>query len=120
MPRQIVRVITPGTVGEELVLVAGEKNFLLAGTPDAEGFSLAALDGSTGEFIATSIGGLAAMREEVARIAPREMLVPPGLDALKAIGAGLQIPLTELGSDSFDADAARGLLVTRFGLQAAP
>ena len=30
MPRQIVRVITPGTVGEETVLVAGEKNFLLA------------------------------------------------------------------------------------------
>ena len=30
MPRQIVRVITPGTVGEETVLAAGEKSFLLA------------------------------------------------------------------------------------------
>ncbi len=30
MPRQIVRVITPGTVGEETVLVADEKNFLVA------------------------------------------------------------------------------------------
>ena len=120
MPRQIVRVITPGTVGEELVLVAGEKNFLLAAAPDAEGFAIAALDVSTGEFIATRIGGIAALREEIARLAPREMVVPAGLDVLKAIGAGLQIPMTELGADSFDADAARGLLVGRFGLQAAP
>jgi DNA mismatch repair protein MutS len=120
MPRRIVRVITPGTVGEELVLIAGEKNFLLAAAPDAEGFALAALDVSTGEFIATRIGGLAAMREEVARIAPREMIVPSGLDVLKVIGAGLQIPMTELVTDSFDADSARALLVARFGLQAAP
>src|SRR5258708_39114101 len=106
MPRQIVRVITPGTVGEELVLVAGEKNFLLAAAPDAEGFAIAALDLSTGEFIATRIGGLAALSEEIARIAPRELVVPAGLDTLKAIAAGLQLPLTELGADHFDADAA--------------
>ena len=43
MPRQIVRVITPGTVGEELVLIAGEKNFLLAAVPDGDGFALAAI-----------------------------------------------------------------------------
>ena len=30
MARRIVRVITPGTVNEELVLSADEKNFLLA------------------------------------------------------------------------------------------
>jgi DNA mismatch repair protein MutS len=120
MPRQIVRVITPGTVGEELVLVAGEKNFLLTAAPDAEGFAIAALDLSTGEFIATRIGGLAALREEIARIAPREMIIPAGLDVLKAIAAGLQVPMTELGADHFDADAARTLVVARFGLQAAP
>ena len=34
MARHIVRVITPGTVGEETVLVAGEKNFLLAVMPE--------------------------------------------------------------------------------------
>src|SRR5438132_14312845 len=30
MPRQIVRVITPGTVGEEMVLTAAEKSYLVA------------------------------------------------------------------------------------------
>ena len=36
MPRQIVRVITPGTVGEEMVLTAAEKSYLVAVT-GAEG-----------------------------------------------------------------------------------
>jgi DNA mismatch repair protein MutS len=120
MPRQIVRVITPGTVGEELVLIAGEKNFLLAAAPDGDGFALAAIDVSTGEFIATRIGALAGLREELARIAPREMVVPAGSDTLKAVGADLHYPLTEMDGDSFDADAAHSLLVNRFGLQAAP
>src|SRR4029077_4044355 len=102
------------------VLVAGEKNFLLAATPDDEGFAIAALDLSTGEFIATRIGGWPAVREAIARIAPREMIIPAGLDLLRAIAAGLQLPLTERGADHFDADAARTLLVARFGLQAAP
>ncbi len=120
MPRHIVRVITPGTVGEETVLIAGEKNFLLAAAPAADGFALAAIDVSTGEFIATRIGGLAGLREELARIAPREMVVPEGLDALKALAADLRCPLTELGGDNFDADAAQTVLVSRFGVQSVP
>src|ERR1700720_4424177 len=42
MPRQIVRVITPGTVGEETVLAALEKSFLLAlGADGARGGGVA-------------------------------------------------------------------------------
>jgi DNA mismatch repair protein MutS len=119
MPRQIVRVITPGTVGEELVLVAGEKNFLLAAATDGEAFALAAIDVSTGEFIVTRIGALAGLREEISRIAPREMVIPSGIDTLKVMAADLHCPLTELAGDAFDAGAAQTLLVERFGLQAA-
>ena len=60
MPRQIVRVITPGTVGEETVLTADEKNFLLALTAGTSGFALAAIDVSTGEFIVAPIHSLRA------------------------------------------------------------
>src|SRR5580693_8046140 len=56
MPRQIVRVITPGTVGEEMVLTAAEKNYLVAVTgAENIGFALAALDVSTGEFLVTQM-----------------------------------------------------------------
>src|SRR5207253_37608 len=57
MPRQIVRVITPGTVGEEQVLVADEKSFLVAIAADTSGCGLAAIDVSTGEFLVTRIAG---------------------------------------------------------------
>jgi DNA mismatch repair protein MutS len=76
MPRQIVRVITPGTVGEETVLIAGEKNYLAAITPDAGGgFAVAVLDVSTGEFLMTRLAHLRALQEELARLAPREILL---------------------------------------------
>src|SRR5262245_62366495 len=44
VPRQIVRVITPGTVGEEMVLTAAEKSFLVAIARGEKSFGLAALD----------------------------------------------------------------------------
>src|SRR5208282_55029 len=76
MPRQIVRVITPGTVGEEMVLTAAEKSYLVAVTrAEGDGFALAALDVSTGEFLATQAREALALREEIARIAPREIVV---------------------------------------------
>src|SRR5262249_12135655 len=37
MPRQVVRVITPGTVGEEQVLTAAEKSYLVAVTAVGRG-----------------------------------------------------------------------------------
>ena len=81
MPRQIVRVITPGTVSEETVLASSEKSFLLALGADGVGeggFALAAVDVSTGEFLATRIAGATGVREEIARIAPREIIAPKG------------------------------------------
>jgi len=76
MPRQIVRVITPGTVGEETVLIAGEKSYLAAIAPDAAGgFAVAVLDVSTGEFLMTRLAHLRALQEELARLAPREILL---------------------------------------------
>jgi DNA mismatch repair protein MutS len=115
MPRQIVRVITPGTVGEETVLVAGEKNFLLALSAGGEGFALAALDVSTGEFIVTRIGGVAGVREEVARLAPREAVIPKDEDRLAPILAELKCPHTHLDQEAFDPGAARARLAGRFG-----
>src|SRR5260370_40888945 len=74
MPRQIVRIITPGTIGEETVLVADAKNFLLAIASDAAGFGFAALDASTGEFLFAWIPGIASAHDELSRLATRELI----------------------------------------------
>jgi DNA mismatch repair protein MutS len=115
MPRQIVRVITPGTVGEETVLTADEKNFLLALSAGTNGFALAAIDVSTGEFIVARIHSLTSIREEVARIAPREVIAPKGSERLQPLLAELRVPTTALEASAFDGAAARESLLRRFG-----
>jgi DNA mismatch repair protein MutS len=140
MPRHIVRVITPGTVGEETVLVAGEKNFLLAVMPEyravaserdtheadatagqrrdsaiVTSYAIAALELSTGEFIATSLNSLASLHEEAARIAPRELIAPDTGTSLDELAAELDCTLSLIDSQFFDQTRAREILTRYFG-----
>jgi len=144
MPRHIVRVITPGTIGEETVLVAGEKNFLLAVIPEyrltaadqaapesgarAAGgchdstvisYAIAALELSTGEFIAARLDNLAALREEAARIAPRELILPNNGSSLDALATELGCTLSVIDSEFFEQTRAREILQRHFGEKAA-
>jgi DNA mismatch repair protein MutS len=114
MPREIVRVITPGTVGEEIVLTASEKSYLLAIAADERGYAIAALDVSTGEFIATAMREAAALREEVARLAPREIIVAPAADDIRAALGDHSAPLTALDATDYAQDSSRAALLVRF------
>ncbi|MBI4238322.1 MAG: DNA mismatch repair protein MutS [Deltaproteobacteria bacterium] len=77
--RDVVRVITPGAVLDAEGLNAREHNYLAALVVDHARYGLAVIDISTGEFRATEFGSLAAAREEIDRIGPRELLVPSEL-----------------------------------------
>jgi DNA mismatch repair protein MutS len=120
MPRRIVRVITPGTVGEETVLVPGEKNFLVAIAPESEqGFGLAAVDVSTGEFIASVAHDGVALTEEISRLDSREIIASRSLQdgpcGLEQSGR----MITWLDPERFDAVAARAKLENYFGASCA-
>src|SRR5215472_8928246 len=117
MPRQIVRVITPGTIGEETVLIAGEKSYLAAITPDAaEGFAVAVLDVSTGEFLMTRLAHLRALQEELARLAPREILLVGTDPELKPLLEDWSsVTVLQRGGDTLE---DRGALTRRFGEEA--
>jgi DNA mismatch repair protein MutS len=116
MPRNIVRVITPGTVSEEMVLTAAEKSYLLA-ISEANGgaIALAALDVSTGEFLATRVGGAATLAEEIARLSPREIAIVGATDSLKSVLASVAAATTTLDTEKYSPDASRALLAQRFG-----
>ena len=115
MPRQVVRVITPGTVGEEMVLVADQKNFLVALAPDGDGCALAAVNVSTGEFLATGLASPLGAREEIARIAPREIIIPQDAPWLRSILENLRLTITELDQSAYEIQRVREILVRRFG-----
>ncbi len=116
VPRRIVRIITPGTVNEELVLSADEKSFLVAVMPSGGAFAIAALDVSTGEFLATRVAHSTVLQEEITRLAPREILAPlHGLGMPEDVLSNVRCPVTRLDAAQFDAAEARAALARRFG-----
>ncbi len=84
--REVVRVITPGTVVESEMLSEDKPNYLMAifpvGDSDSGGWTMAGLayaDISTGEFATTQLSGdnaAVAVLEELGRLNPREVLIP--------------------------------------------
>src|SRR6267142_1906098 len=80
--REVVRVVSPGTLTDANVLDAREPAFLMAVSPfkhPALQFGVALLDLSTGEFTAAEYGGADAAQllgDEIAMIKPREIVVP--------------------------------------------
>ena len=75
VPREVVRVITPGLVTERDCLDATTNNWLAALHLEASGVGIALLDLSTGELLAAKVADLAALLGELALRAPREVLV---------------------------------------------
>ena len=117
--RDVVRVITPGTVIEQNLLPHHANNFLVAVCQGPDAWGLAAADLSTGEFQVTELAGPARgmrLAEELARLGPREVLVSePARDAVQELtGAGL--PLTVLDAWKFDELSARQRLQEHLGV----
>ena len=72
--REVVRVITPGTVTAAEALDARGNNFLAALCQGRDSFGLAVTDITTGEFRCTELAEEAALLDEIGRIQPSELL----------------------------------------------
>lgn len=121
--REVVRVVTPGTITEDSLLDARRNNYLAAlaqsGGSDGQ-FALAWLDLSTGEFglTETTPAGLAA---DLARVSPRELVLPEGLLAraeMRAVFEQLDTALSPLPSARFDSQAGERRLKAALGVSA--
>ncbi|MBS0640086.1 MAG: DNA mismatch repair protein MutS [Proteobacteria bacterium] len=77
--REVVRVITPGTVTEEALLEAGRPNLLVAIARDTSGLGVAWIDVSTGLFETSAVAS-AELLSLLGRLEPVEVLAPDGLD----------------------------------------
>ena len=73
--RAVVRIITPGTILSESVLDEKTANYLVAVFEDKQGFGLAYTDISTGEFSATKMESFNALKNEIQRLNPAELLL---------------------------------------------
>jgi DNA mismatch repair protein MutS len=119
--RDVIRVVSPGTVLEDSMLQGKENNFLVSIFKSGEGYGLAAVDISTGEFLATEFKGKDAgkkLRSEVVRYSPAECLVSPELGCAgfeKLLEGDVGCTVTEAKPGYFEAGEARGVLSARLG-----
>ncbi len=118
--RDVVRIITPGTVIESSMLDEKAPNYIVSLFKDAGIVGLAAVDVSTGEFRVTAVEDRAsALLDELTRLGPSEILV--NTDMLLAVGPDspyrklLSWPSAALPEDAFAPDAALRSLGGRFG-----
>jgi DNA mismatch repair protein MutS len=74
--RQVVRVVTPGTVTDDALLEERRDTLLAAVCPGTDGFGLAWLELSSGRFHALQAAGEEALAAELERLRPAELLVP--------------------------------------------
>src|SRR6186713_1599789 len=116
--REVVRVVSPGTLTDAGYLDAREPAFLLALAPmqPGPGFGVALLDLSTGEFSATEYAGAegkAALADELAVLRPREILAPAGFDEAAALlqTARSEARLTSAEPWTFEYESARRTLL---------
>ena len=110
--RQVVRVVTPGTVIEDAILEQKANNYLAAVIVEGDQAGLAYVDITTSEFATTQIG-LQQLPFELGRLAPSELLVSEAdEEPLSSDGA----MVTPLPPDSFHHQWARESLLDHFGV----
>ena len=98
--RDVVRLVTPGTLTEDTLLDARRHNFLAAFSTVRDDSALPWVDISTGMFSVMTCPPVK-LGPELARLAPREVLIPDESEFFDVIEESGAAP-TELGRSSFD------------------
>jgi DNA mismatch repair protein MutS len=125
--REVVRVLSPGTLTDAGYLDAREPAFLMALVPamprqDGVAYGAALLDLSTGEFATAEYPGGAgnrALADELAILRPREIVVPAGFNEPSALVSELRLPARMTVADgwTFDFESARAALLAQLRTQ---
>ena len=115
-PREIVRVVTPGTVMENDMLSSDTNNYLLTVYLGENKAGVCWADISTGEFNRTTIDAQLGLRlnDLLLRIAPAEILCNPAMKAysrnLSAVKYGGLSEFRQLDESEYDPDKAREII----------
>lgn len=119
--REVVRILTPGTVVEDHLLEERANNYLVAVARAGGRWGLAAADCSTGELMVTEFSGDGAreeVAEEVSRLQPAEVLAAEDSEEaalLAPLLAGWRGLLTTRGPDASLTETAADVLTRHFG-----
>ena len=108
--RDVVRVVTPGTIIEPAMLETKANNYLVSVVVEGEEAGVAYVDITTSEFSTAQLPATS-VQSELERLRPSELLVPQGFDFSDFPP---NVSLTHLDAQWFDLDVAREALLDHF------
>lgn len=111
--RQVVRVMTPGTISDEALLDERRDNLLAAVAHHKDQFGIATLDIGSGRFLVLEVSDTESLQSELQRLNPAELLVDDGFPHPELLqqckGVRQRQPW------EFEQDTARRQLTDQFG-----
>ena len=117
--RDIVRVVTPGTLMEANMLEEGSNNYICSLCPAGERCGLAFADISTGSVLVTEVSGEMAAINELGKYAPHEVIYAEELPQLRSVVGFLKVRLccaAQAGDrDAYTEETAKKLVTEQFG-----
>ena len=116
--RDIVRVVTPGTLMEANMLEEGSNNYICSLCPAGERCGLAFADISTGSVLVTEVSGEMAAINELGKYAPHEVIYAEELPQLRSVVGFLKDRLccaAQAGDrDAYTEETAKKLVTEQF------
>lgn len=117
--RDIVRVVTPGTLMEANMLEEGSNNYICSLCPAGECCGLAFADISTGSVLVTEVSGEMAAINELGKYIPHEVIYAEELPQLRSVVGFLKDRLccaAQAGDrDAYTEETAKKLVTEQFG-----
>ena len=105
--REVIRVVTPGTITAEGALEEGKNNFLASVYYGADRFGICVADISTGAFLVTEAESIKQLSDELNRYHPAEVILNHGFDMSGAqkeqLGGNAALSVT-YPEDFYDSD----------------
>lgn len=118
--RQVIRIVTPGTVIDEQMLDSFDNNYISAISLSSDCIGLAWMDVTTGEFYVSQFSTESEMLSEVFRIHPSEIIISDSSDAnFVTTGLKQEIPnavITRVDPSRFDSETCVRVLCDHFNV----
>jgi len=114
--REVVRVVSPGTLTDSTYLDSRRSSFLMAIVRTSDRYGAAIIDVSTGEFTAAEYRGqdaLQSLADEISVLQPRELVVSNESSIVESLPeiTRLKVPVTATEPWNFETEAARRTLL---------
>jgi len=114
--REVIRVVTPGTVLDTNVLDEGKNNFIICIFKNKNGYAVSIADISTGEFLTTefNINQSNKVLDEIAKYNPSEIICNDCMDLNEKINKIFNVKVSPYSDWAFDYQTAYSKLCSHF------